>query len=291
MEIDVHIRSLTDAAQVPALAEHLADLYAHEEGEVQLPTPDVARIYVGDEFCVHRLPRRSDLESMVKVACEDRRGITLLTPPLTDPELRRVSSLFTSLQQRHPAAEIVVNDWGVLLFLRQHHPSFRLAVGRLLNKGLKDPRLQSAVAAPSAASADHGSHAHTTFDDPGFRASLTDLRVSRLERDLLPHQDPDADFPFGNDTSVYFPYGYLTSGRICSLATRDPSRERSFVISETCCRPCDAGGASLRHKAIQRPLRQSGNTVFYRYPLPVLHRLTEIAAQRDIRLVYQGFAI
>ncbi|UCF90559.1 MAG: hypothetical protein JSW39_20005, partial [Desulfobacterales bacterium] len=240
MELAVHLRDPEQIGALESLPRHWPGL--DEAGAVKAHhgtgwlDRTSRRLYVGDEFCVHRLPRLDELHALVQLAEGKAWGVTFLTPPLTDEGIERCSPLFDYLQQRVIQAEIVVNDWGVLLFLQERYPGFDLSVGRLLNKGFKDPRLLDPDQASRFAAATGELLKHCTFDDVEFQAKMRDLQVRRLERDLLPFGTLDLENLEGLATSVYFPFGYVTTGRVCWIASFGQSAGKKFALSNGCSR-------------------------------------------------------
>ena len=121
MELAVHLR---DPAQVQALNDlpgHLSTLYG-EKAFKELGWPvrvdqRSLRLYIGDEFCIHRLPSKDELDTICQLVKRENRDLTFLTPPLTDDGMDRCRPLFDFLNERGLRTEVVVNDWGVLFFL------------------------------------------------------------------------------------------------------------------------------------------------------------------------------
>jgi hypothetical protein len=221
----------------------------------------------------------------------ENRGLTFLTPPLTDDGMDRCGPLFDFLKERGLGTEVVVNDWGVLLFLKEKYPLFQLSVGRLLNKGFKDPRLMNPDGA-SEFSAETAELFNTcTFDSIEFLAKMQELNVTRLERDLLPFGEPEIKRRGGLQASVYFPFGYITTGRVCWMKSFDTSAGRKFSISNGCRHACNKISLKLNHAKTDLPLFQTGNTIFYLYAASKLAALTQRAKTQKLRLVYQGLIV
>ena len=287
---------------VERLDEHLRDLYRQLEGNSEesagkrsFSTFDFAidHIYIGDEFCANRLPSIEQATALAEYAKGNGIGLALLTPMLVDRQIDERESLFAKLRELWPGMEVTVNDWGALFFLKQRFPEFRLALGRLLNKGLKDPRWKTPHSRldESREDAERAILGHCTFDQVRFRKKAVDLGVRRLERDLFPYWDlagfDDGDLP----CSCYFPLGYVTSGRVCWQASFKQPGRKHFVPVNGCARPCEKRSFALVHSKANVPVYQNGNTVFYLYPFDVLDALFKISQERNIRLVYQGRAL
>jgi hypothetical protein len=295
VELAVHVRERSQLASIDAFDGPGASL---PEGETLAklfggrPLAETCRrVYLGDEFCLHRQVDPKALIEFVRLAEERSWAVTLLTPPVTDDGLERCAPLFDRIDDPRLEAEVVVNDWGTLQFLRERHPSLRLSLGRLLNKGFKDPRLPDAAAFARMSEEAAGLLSRSTFDSPRFQDEMSRLRVTRFERDLLPHGIPGWEEPQGLGTSVYLPFGYVTMGRVCWLASFEGSTEEKFSLADQCHRSCRDLSLHLEDAQTDLKLLQEGNAVFYRYPASLLSSFLSWADGRDIRFVYQGLAI
>lgn len=295
MELAVHIRETHQLEALDGVPRHLWEFYEDPDLEEQdwvgsIPE-EVQRIYVGDEFCVHRLPDLADLEDVSDAAAGKGWGVTLLTPPVTDHELERSSPLFRFLEKEAPETEVVVNDWGLLHFLKEKHPCLVMAAGRLLNKGFKDPRLADPDRVAEISEDAEELLKGCTFDAAEFQKEVRDLKVSRLERDLLPFGDPRIEDPNGLETSVYFPFGYLSTGRVCLIASFKAPAGGKFSPLEACHGPCKGLLLELGGPDSGFRMFQGGNTVFYLYPPSVFGSFVKEPTHEEVRLVYQGLAI
>ena len=295
MELAVHLREPSQLETFEGVEGHLTALYGEDTlGKTlrEAGFPDsFGRIYVGDEFCLHRMPDPDGLDDFLRMAQVRSRAVTLLTPPVTDAGLERCAPLFDRLDDPHLETEVVVNDWGVLEFVRERHPTLPVSLGRLLNKGFKDPRLPDAVEFAQLSEETADLLKRSTFDFAGFREEMARRRVSRFERDLLPHGTPRWEIPEGLGTSVYFPFGYVTMGRVCWLASFEGRGNRKFSLAETCRRTCRDMSLRLTDPRRNLELLQEGNAIFYRYPAPLLRSFLSWDAGCTLRCVYQGLAI
>jgi hypothetical protein len=195
------------------------------------------------------------------------------------------------LKDRDPRAEVVVNDWGFLLYLKEKYPLFRLSVGRLLNKGFKDPRLMDSDKASKFSAETVELFSTCTFDSSEFLAKMRELNVTRLERDLLPYGESEIRCRGGLAASVYFPFGYITTGRVCWMKSFHGSAGRKYSISNGCHRSCNNISLKLSHANANMKLFQAGNTIFYLYAPSKLAALTKQARIQNLRLVYQGLMV
>lgn len=295
MELAIHLRNVKQADGVGRLQEHLSSIYESafskgiELGEDFARSFD--RIYIGDEFCPHRVPRLAEFDALLDFARKSNKHVTLLTPPVTDSGIEELSPALNRLRDSSPDAEVVANDWGVLIFLKEEYPEFRLAAGRLFDKGFKDPRLSDAGALTSQSQEMEAVLNKSAFDSPALQKKLVELRVQRIERDMFPYRDSPPTSVAQLEASLYFPYGYITTGRACWVSTFDKSSDSRFVPPSDCSRPCNRMSVKLEHSDMMLPAFQDGGTVYYIQPPTALESMLETARCEKIRLVYQGFAL
>jgi len=286
MEIALHLRRPDQKAALDNFPKHLMSFYdqALLRGK---ESRAFDRIYVGDEFCPNRLPGLSELKRFCRFATEQNLKLTLLTPVLTDKGLEKYSPIFEYLQETAPGTEVVVNDLGVLFYLKRQYPGLRVSAGRLLNKGFKDPRLHRQDIPWES----EPFLSDCTFDQAEFQEKMAELSVSRLERDVLPYGDHSVKNVSLFKTSVYFPFGYVTTGRVCWTASFRQPPGKKFMMSDTCSCPCNELSFELRNEQFFFKIIQNGNTIFYLYPFSMLKSLISQAEAENLRLVYQGFVV
>ncbi|MFH0730630.1 MAG: hypothetical protein V2B19_30330 [Pseudomonadota bacterium] len=292
MKLAVHLRKIPENNALSDIPDHLRSAYAEEGFDFQRfgeKSCSVDGIYIGDEFCPLRLPSPKELARFCRFSAEKNLGLTLLMPVLTDAGLDHSAALFDALAKQYPAAEIVANDIGTILFLRKNHPGFHISMGRLFNKGFKDPRLSPNDMDMTPAIKTFLSE--STFDQAAFGAVMARLEVHGLERDLLPHGEGVPKGSTAYRTAYYFPFGYVTTGRVCRTATFAKKRGSDFAMAGNCSKPCNGMSFRLKNDGVSPGLIQAGNTVFYLYPPEKLMGLLETAATENYRLIYQGFAI
>jgi hypothetical protein len=293
MELALHIRSIPPKGQMININGHLGSFYdgsGYDVKTLRAQFPSIDRIYVGDEFCPIRLPGLKELERFCRFAKEKKVGLTLLTPVLTDAGLNQYAELFGCLENGCPDAEVVVNDIGVLLFLRERHPGFRFSMGRLFNKGFKDPRLPvDDIMHPQPEIV--GLLNESTYDHPNFQKVRTRLNVKRLERDLMPYGKQFKDSSSDYKTSYYFPFGYVTTGRVCWTATFNGDQKNAFTPPARCSKPCNTLSLQLKNHQSAFELIQAGNTVFYLYSPEAMGAFIKKAERENCRLVYQGLMV
>jgi hypothetical protein len=292
MELALHVRNRSQMRDADAVMRHVSGFYQETlniEGFFDL-FQKIGRIYVGDEFCFHRLPTVSEMRDFCRFSEEHDVNMTFLTPPMTDWQLEKCSSLLACLENDCPGAEVVANDPGVLWHLKKTHPGLPLAAGRLFNKGFKDPRFSDQGEADSISLSMRQALDESTFCHSAFLDHLRHIGVSRIEEDLMPYGKGFMPSRGEMNVSIYFPFGIVTCGRICQMAAQERRGRKKYLISRQCERPCAHQTLEIAHERFQFRLFQNGNTIYYLYSPAMLSDLLNKAADGSFRMVYQGMA-
>jgi hypothetical protein len=271
--------ALTGPEVRPFLAEALPSILRGKRSPL-------ARIYYGPEFCEHLLPSPERLRRVLAAALEaGSLPVTLLLPWATDAGLARIGPLLAVFEEKAgPGAEAVVNDWGVLRLLRREFPGLTPVLGRLMNKMMRDPRVAPfySTGPAEARKALSGSSARL----PAYQRFLLDAGVRRIELDpLLQGIDQDLDGT-GLRSTLWLPFGYAASGRICVSGSLHLPRADRFRYDLPCRHECQEDSVELRNT--RSPFAESrdlvlwrrGNTVFY----PVLGKPLEDAIESIPRI-------
>jgi hypothetical protein len=223
------------------------------------------RFYFGQEFCQRLLPLPA--EARAALDCAGARGapLTLVTSFVTNAGLLRVQELVASLVGAASAAqpsgfEVVVNDWGVLHWMRRVFPQIPLALGRLLTKQKRGPQIMEIGCRLPPTALDH--FRRSNVDVPHVRQFLEQQGVRRVELDNLLQ---GLERPSGLPGSLYYPYGYITTTRLCLLARGDQP-DKNLRSLGGCARECQKYNVTLRHAEMPVPLLLKGNTQFFHNP-------------------------
>jgi hypothetical protein len=213
----------------------------------------VTHLYVGSEFCEHLFPAADDIERALAVA--DRHGLTavLATPIANDPLVERIVDTASQLP---PAAEILVNDWGVAAALRAAQPGRSIVVGRQLARMIKDPRAPSPWMRPYAPG----------YGSAPFRRILDGLGIRHLELDVPPFATAETWCVPDMGVTLWVPYGYAAKGRICKIGSLRRPAEEKFAPGTPCNRECLGiveAGIEPSATGIMSDIR--GNSIYYRH--------------------------
>jgi hypothetical protein len=249
----------------PELAEWLSEF-----------TP--THLYIGSEFCEHLLPTPPKLKKALEQAREMDCRVALLTPIASPQVIRNLAKLLPCLPD---GGEVIVNDWGVGYFVKQHFPKLRPVGGRLLCRMMKDPR-------PPA-----GSSPAFSFDPRHLTPLFKRLGVERMEMDVPIFADESTFASLPMPTSVHVPFSCVAKGRMCkvgSAAIRGPER---FAVGRACKKECLKVSAELQRPAgVGQQTYQLGNTMLSRHSKEMFEIVKAVVAQGFIsRIVAPGEAL
>lgn len=228
-----------------------------EEWRPLLPPAPLRAVYFGSEFCEELLPTPASLKRFCLWAAEAEVEAVLLTPVLTPGGLKTLERLLWEMAGRSWAPSLVVNDWGALNLISGSCPGFRLRAGRLMNRGLRDPRLpqQTSPAGQPERKA------------PGrLRSLLLLFGVEAVETDADLEGCHLGDLAAGFQRTLHFPYVFAATGRNC-LVKADGAASADDCFTKGLSVPCAGHCRGRRHEVSRgdtdRPLWRSGNTIFY----------------------------
>lgn len=233
----------------------------------RLPEGRLAALYFGTEFCEDRLPSPGEAEAFCALAA--RRGLeaVLLTPVLRPAGLARLGALLAALGAcgRFPA--VVCNDWGAWRLVGEGHPRCARRGGRLLNRGLRDPRALEAGASGGSRAGE---------GNPGGERSRLLREFLREGGAAALETDPDLEGGFlgeagGLQRTLHLPFAFVTSGRHCLGKAGAATGGGPFAgdMDAPCGAPCRRGPAREERDDTPVPLWRAGNTLFYEVPEPL----------------------
>lgn len=262
--------SLEEAAQIPT-NKYFASLLSVRKLELTMKAIKglaYSRVYFGNEFCERLIPSVQDLADISLETEKKELGLTLVTPYVNDQGLRRLRPVLSFLNEcpsKGGPLEVVVNDWGVLRVVRTKFKNLMPVLGRLMNKMKRDPRVSKVMGTlglpPDALQA----FKQSSITVPRYREFLEEQGVHRVEFDYL-DQGMEMDFnKMGVDASVYLPYSYVTTGRVCMIGSLNVRAEDKFTVFQGCGRECRAYTVMLSSAAPFRYIEVAyqGNTVFH----------------------------
>ncbi len=235
-------------------------LYVTSLGGLKAFPDGYSRLYFGAEFCEWRLPGPAGLKKALDFARSRGLKFTLVTPWVTDAGLKKVRALLAVLAESGAhGAEAVVNDYGALAAVREEFPGVSPALGRLLVRQKRCPRIPGMFDGMSEACQEI--YLHTGVEDPDTARFLRGWGIRRVELDN-PAQGVRADLRAVRlKGSIYAPYAYVTTTRHCP-ASFDGAGWQAF----TGCRikGCLKTVLALHSPAHGPAILMRGNTQFVR---------------------------
>ena len=238
------------------------------------PESHFTMLYYGNEFCEYCLPSSDELAEFASICERDNLRPVFVTSPVSDWGLERVKSAFEYLSQSFREFEVVVNDVGILEMLHKEHPDQSIIMGRLFDKLSHDSRILTK---------DIGNYYGTAglkfARTPGIlsekaRYAFSEYNICRYEFDL---PKVGIDLPEDGCFSLYWPYQYLTTGRVCMMRAFGYHGKNKFLVGNSICsrlcknvqvemrKPVNGFQISNGSKVGDTFLFQKGNTVFYLY--------------------------
>ena len=224
------------------------------------PDAPLTALYFGSEFCQELLPGIKDAEAFCSRCKEHGLEAVLLTPLLTYKGLARLARLLEGLTSRGWFPAVVFNDWGVLELLQNSYPGFPLRMGRLMNRGLRDPRLEMQAGRPEGENVERGS---------GIRKLATSLGVSAVESDADLEPGYLGAAAMGLQRTLHVPFTFAASGRNCvekAAATTTGKGMFTRGLKSGCKAPCRGVCRPEFRQDTQKQLWRAGNTLFFKAP-------------------------
>jgi hypothetical protein len=218
------------------------------------------RLYFGHEFCQRLFPTADQIKQAHEAATSRGKAFTVVTPFVTNAGLALLRKRLQPLLSNGAAdsIEIVVNDWGVLNWLHREHPTVPLALGRLLTKQKRGPQIMNMVDRLPAPAVAH--FQCSNVDIPHVQRFLESKGVKRVELDnLLQGMVRNG----GLAASLYYPYAYISTTRLCLLVDGDRPGKNFRSIAK-CSHECMHYKVTLRHEDMPVPVVLKGNTQYFR---------------------------
>ncbi|MES0491481.1 MAG: hypothetical protein ABUK01_15915 [Leptospirales bacterium] len=243
------------------------------------------RVYFGSEFCEYLIPSKRELINAHEKSLSDGFDFTFVTPPVTDTGVEKLQVLFEYLDSVEMEIEVVANDWGVVT-LASRFEFLQPVMGRLLNKMLREPRFNTMYKNSEVPKAPL-----KIFQNSGISSNFMEIikryRIKRIELDNL-YQGFGEDLNLhGLDASVYLPYGYIASGRMCYYAAVGRPTEVRFLYGRECQKQCIGNSATMvsEKTADLNNIIQKGNTVFYKQDKTMIDKALQWIKNNRARVV------
>jgi len=218
----------------------------HQDADLSrlLDSLKLERVYLGAEFCWHRMPGARTLLKYADAVIDNGLALAFQTPVVYMESFGLMEKLLAGIERlarrKGKKIEVVVNDWGLLWLVRERFGRLEPVLGRVLFKIKKDPRF--VLSRDKNFSKVLGSLRRSSASASIYRKFLSSWGIRRVECDL-PEQGLNMDFrKAGLEASVHLPYTYVTSGRRClASAMAAPLWEKGLLVRD-CRQECRTQG-------------------------------------------------
>lgn len=226
-------------------------------------------IYFGNEFCEYKIPTVDQLKRMLDICRTDGVRCVLVTPVVSDYGINKVSGLIDFLVNSSITIPVVINDMGVFELIKKKEYSGEYIVGRIFEKSSHDCR-----ASREEFDDYYGENGKKFARTPGViseysRMIFVGYGVNRYEFDL---SKVGFDLSSNGNYSLYWPYSYLTTGRVCMFRSLDLCGKDKFLVGDVGCgKRCMKYNVEKRKpingyssgKKAEMFLFQKGNTMYF----------------------------
>lgn len=229
-------------------------------------------VYIGSEFCQHQIPDLEYVLSFYQECVHRNLKLTLLTPPVTDYGINKLKRLFQGLIECNLSVEF--NDVGVLELLQDY--TFPKKCGRIFDKMPHDIRVSKEQLEMFYENKGMDYICSLAIQSNSFQTILRRYNVTDFDIDIS-MQGINIDKIPNQRIGIFFPYGYLTTGRVCELKLNEQERKDRYDILKPCVKKyCDSVDVVMTkqlnncpdaYKATSRRIQlfKKGNTIFYPY--------------------------
>ena len=247
MELAIYITNVTDISYINDLFEDI-DINPELNLKLNIAKNDLKeyiesipfkRVYFGNEFCQHLLPDINAIKNIFDICIKQKLNISFVTPLVTDYGIKKLNSIFEFISEHYKNTEIIFNDWGVYKLLREKYDHFEKVAGRLIDKTLRDPRLNDYDYNNLFSEDGLRFLRKPNLTSESYKVHLLKLNIKRVEFDLLPQGFDFIDdevYPFS--LSIYIPFGHVTTGRQCMMRMLTQKQNEKFYLNDKCGKEC-----------------------------------------------------
>lgn len=256
------------------IMEHIYEIEPHFEQMIEKISrvagySKCERIYIGSSFCCQYFLHLSEkrLEELKAYCRGNQIKVTLVVPIFTQKYLKQGKEKIDRLLKQFEAQmdEVTVNDYGMLLYIRDRYANIGLNMGRLFMKDYREPRYEeyfNTVLKPRG---------FTTY----FKNMVKKCQVKGIEFDPTHREIDFSEKPEEVEIGIYAPYAYITVGQICEVAGISKGIEKKFRPNEPCESPC------YKHRmkyflGDDRDWRRIGRAIYFENRAPKITGITRV---------------
>lgn len=253
------------------------------------------RIYFGSEFCQYRLMPLQVVEKALDYCWSNGYEFTFATPYVHGKKYEQLSETLAFLNETARSTtreiEVVVNDWGVYHLVNKQYPYLKIAVGRLLNKNIRDPRVANYYNDERAPEQGKQFFKQSGLLSQWFGSFLSQGNVASIEFDeLIQGYEYPQEGENSFKTTFHYPFGIVASGSACMVGFLDAEKKEKFRGDPNCKQQCQKYIFELKNRIIpdiETGIYQKGNSAFYSYKKDMIQRgLQQANKIENARVVY-----
>jgi hypothetical protein len=207
----------------------------HKSMEKYFGNMKVQRIYYGNEFCQYLIPKAEEFNNILKEADNKKVKVTLNTPFVTEFGIERLKKLFDLIRDNYPETEVVFNDWGVLLLLRELYPEINCIAGRLIDKSYRDPRFSQNDYNKYFSKDGLRLIRRSNITAYSYQSLLKQNNVQRVELDNLLQGYDFTEYEVTTKISLHVPFGVVITGRNCMMRALPLKDDEKFILENNFC--------------------------------------------------------
>ena len=91
-------------------------------------------IYFGNEFCDFLIPTANQIDRMVDTCKKRGYFLSVVLPYVNQSRLNKCIRVLEHLDKKYPHMEVIINDWGILQFIKENKLNLRIGLGRLMSR-------------------------------------------------------------------------------------------------------------------------------------------------------------
>ena len=250
----------------------------HNKYKYILDDGTITRIYFGNEFCEELIPSLEQVKIAYQKSVELELGFTFVTPYVTEYGMDKITKVLEYLNTLESNIEILCNDWGTCELVHTKYKNLTIILGRRLDKVFCDPRISEEEYEEVYNEASLAYLRRPNLFVPIYQEIMQKYSIKRVEYDCYPQGmdlSTEQEMPGFEGVSVYLPFGFVTTGRMCMMRFLNQEGGNKFDYSGPCkyaCRKYNqimkkninvrrVNGNYVMNDTLQ--LYRKGNTVFY----------------------------
>lgn len=217
------------------------------------------RLYYGKDFCSNNTISIKEIEILINYCTKYNKDLTIVTPIIKYLNIDSYCEIFDYMVSNSYRCEVVVNDWGLLYFLKDRYKNyFTISLGRLLNRIKKSPQIVNIL--PKLNKQSKESLMTSSANYISTIELLNEYGISSIQYENI-FQENYIDNNVNIERHILYPYVYVTSSMGC-ISTNLYNEEESDN-SKLCSKICEQGKLTIYNPDVGCTSILLGNSKFY----------------------------